>query len=255
MTATSLPQAPPASHALSTPRMLPWGQAVGLHFAPGCALLLFFCVTAPLLQGAGLPPVWGLLLGVLFVLAPIELTLVLRSRRQSGEVGLLRRLGLSPIRRDDVAPMVLAGALSLVLPALVIWLEPVLHRRLFGWLPTWFGGGVGDLSSYSPGVAAVTMALWLASLVVIGPAVEEVYFRGWLLPRLGGGRLPAAIAHAAMFSAYHLWQPYALVTVFLFILPVVLLVRRRGNPALGVVVHCTVNLLLFAALLSGALHR
>ena len=255
MTATSLPEAPAAHVRLATPRLLPWGQAVALHFAPGCALLLFYCLTAPLLQGVGLPPVWGLLLGTLLVLAPIELALVLRSRRRSGETRLLRQLGLQGIRRGDIVPTVLAGALSLVLPALVLWLEPIVHSRVFGWLPAWFGGGVGDLSFYSPAVAAVTAALWLGSLVLIGPAVEEIYFRGWLLPRLRGGTLTAAIVHAAMFSAYHLWQPYAVATVFVFILPVVVLVRRRGNPALGIVVHCTVNLFLFAAMLSGALQR
>ena len=241
---------------LSTcPAPLPWTRAVALHLAPGVALLAFFGATAPLLRGAGLPPVWGLMFGTLLVLAPIELSLVIRSARRRGETRFLHALGLKPIRRRDLGPMLLTGALSTLLPGLVIGLEPVLHSRYFDWLPDWFTASVPNLSTYSTPVAAATVALWLITLVLVGPAVEEIYFRGWLLPRLKGGRLSAAAANAALFSVYHLWQPYAVVTVFLFALPLAVLARTRHNPALSIAAHCAVNLLAFAALTTGLMQR
>jgi membrane protease YdiL (CAAX protease family) len=219
------------------------------------ALLLFFLATAPVLHRADLPPVWGLLLGILLVLAPIELGVVLFFARRHGDVPLRQALGLQPIRRGDLGPLLLTAALSALAPGLVIWLEPVLQAALFAWLPDWFGASPGDLSTYSPTVTATTFALWLLSAVLVGPAVEEIYFRGWLLPRLPGGHLTGSTVNAALFSCYHLWQPYALLTVFLFSLPLAVLVRRRRNPSLSITVHCTVNLLAFVALLTGALHR
>src|SRR3712207_4554728 len=56
--------------------------SVGLHLIPGACLLLFYLLVAPLLIQAGLPPVWGLLLGTLLIVVPCELGLVLYSGRQ-----------------------------------------------------------------------------------------------------------------------------------------------------------------------------
>ncbi len=255
MTATELhPRVPAGRSPVSLPP-LPWGKAIVLHLAPGGALLAFFAATGPLLHRAGLPPVWGLMLGTVLVLAPLELCLVLRSARRRGERRVLPGLGLKRIGRADLGALALTVAVSALLPASVIGLETMLHARLFGWLPDWFSAGVGDLSAYSPQVAVLTVALWLVTLVLVGPAVEEIYFRGWLLPRLGGRRFPAAAANAALFSVYHLWQPYAVVTVFLFALPLAVLVRARHNPALSIIAHCTVNVVVFVALLTGGLQR
>jgi membrane protease YdiL (CAAX protease family) len=87
------------------------------------------------------------------------------------------------------------------------------------------------------------MVLWLVSLVVVGPAVEEIYFRGWLLPRLRGRRVLACTTHAALFSVYHLWQPQGWLSDFMFAIPLTVLVHFRRNPALSLVIHSTINLI------------
>lgn len=237
------------------PTSLPWHRAVVLHTAPGVALLVFFLLTAPWLREAGLPPVWGLLLGTLLVVAPLELGLVWRAARRRRASGCLATLGLAPVRRADLRALLLAAAACLLGPGLVAWLEPVLRGSVFSWLPAWFSAGPTGLAGYSPDVRAWTVVLWLVSVVLVGPAVEEVYFRGWLLQRLPGGRTTRCTTHAALFAVYHVWQPYTWLTLFLFALPLTALVQARRNPALSIVVHCSVNLLVFAALFTGGLQR
>ncbi len=237
------------------PARLSWPAVVALHLAPGVALLLFSLATAPVLDRLGLPTVWGLLLGTLLVLAPIELAVLLRTApRRQGEPWW-RALGVRRIRRADALPLLLAAALSALAPGLVVGLEPLLRTHVFGWLPDWFGAGVPDLSAVAPATAAATVALWLTSNVLVGPVVEELYFRGFLLQRVPAAPIAAAGVNAALFAVYHLWQPYAVLTVAVFALPMAVLVRYRPNPALSIAVHCTVNLLTFGALLAGALHR
>ncbi len=249
----SASEAPALSGDPST--ALSWGKAVALHLAPGAALLLFWIAAVPWLEAAGWPPVWGLLLGTLVVLVPIELGLLWHSARRRGETGVRAALGWSPLRRADAGPVVLTGVMCLIGPGLVIWLEPVLRASLFAWLPDWFTPSLFGLARYSPGVVAATVALWLISMVIVGPAVEELYFRGWLLPRLPGRPATRCTAHVALFAVYHLWQPHAAITIFAFALPLALLVQARRNPLLSVVVHCSVNLLLLVGMLAGALQR
>jgi membrane protease YdiL (CAAX protease family) len=226
-----------------------------LHLAPGAALLAFAVATGPLWRAAGLPPVWGLLVGTLVVVVPVELGLVLRAVRRRGERPSAAALGLRPLRRADLAPLLLTAAACLLAPAAVVWLEPALRALTDGWLPGGFTAGTTGLAGHPPAVRAATLALWVVALVVVGPLVEEVYFRGWLLPRLPGGALPAATAGAALFAAYHLWQPHAWLTILVFALPLALLARTRGAVTGCALVHGAVNLLAFAALLAGVVQR
>jgi membrane protease YdiL (CAAX protease family) len=241
--------------ALSRGSPLRWPTAVALHVTPGVALLLFFLATAPLLMAAGLPTVWGLLLGTLVVITPIELSLVRRAARRRRGDRLWSSFGLRRPRGADLPALLLTGLASLLAPGLVVWLEPLLRVALLGWWPSWLGAGTTGLATYSPTVQVVTMVVWLVSLVVVGPAVEEIYFRGWLLPRLRGGRVLACTTHAALFSVYHLWQPQAWLTVFMFAIPLTVLVHIRRNPALSLVIHSTINLIAFGGLLAGVVQR
>lgn len=229
--------------------------AVLLHLAPGAALLAFAVATGPLWRAAGLPPVWGRLVGTLVVVVPVELGLVLRALRRRGGRLSAAALGLRPLRRADLAPLLLTAAACLLAPAAVVWLEPALRALTDGWLPEGFTAGTTGLAGHPPAVRAATLALLVVALVVVGPLVEEVYFRGWLLPRLPGGALRASTAGAALFAVYHLWQPHAWLTILVFALPLALLARTRGAVTSCALVHGAVNLLAFAALLGGVLQR
>lgn len=238
----------------STPP-LRWPCALLLHLGPGVALVVFYLAAGPALDGAGLPPVWGLLIGVLVVVVPTELALVLRSVRQRGDTPTWALLGFRRVRRHDTLPLALVGGASLIAPGLVVWAEPKIDAAFFQWFPNWFSAGIADMAGYSFAVTAATFALWFVSVVVVGPTVEELYFRGWLLPRLGGGRWKGCLSHTAMFAVYHLWQPQAWLTVFFFAFPLAVLAATRRNVSLTVIVHCGVNLFTFAALLTGGMQR
>ena len=235
--------------------VLPWGTAVLLHLGPGTALLLFFLGTGPLLRDAGLPPIWGLLLGTLVVIVPIELGIVWKSARRQGETRFPSALRLAPVRRADGRAVAVTAVACLVGPGLLVGFEAVLRDSVFAWLPGWFTAGTAGLADYSPTVRAVTVALWVVGLVLVGPAVEEIYFRGWLLPRLSGPPALRVTIHAGLFAVYHLWQPYAAITIFVFALPLAVLAETRRNPTLSLLVHCSVNLVVFGGLLAGVMQR
>lgn len=234
---------------------LRWGSAALLHLAPGVCLLVLYLAAAPALLAVGLPPLWGLLLGIGLVLVPLEVGLVLRSLRVRGIRLSAAALGLHRPTRADLPALVLTALAALVLPGAGVAVEPWVRTTLLGWLPGWYGAGLDGLSTWSPTVQVVTLLLWFVLAVVLGPVAEELYFRGWLLPRLPCGDAGAAVAGACLFGVYHFWQPQAVVTVALFALPLTIVVRRRGDVTLSVLVHCGVNLLTFAALLAGAMHR
>jgi CAAX protease family protein len=112
-------------------------------------------------------------------------------------------------------------------------------------------------------VGEYTSAAWVVTLVAffavngfVGPIVEELYFRGYLLPRMERFGRWAPLVNVSLFSLYHFWSPWQLVARILGIGPTVYAVRWKHNIYLGMVVHCSLNsigVLLVAAMVAGRL--
>jgi hypothetical protein len=222
-----------------------------LHLFPGVLAFLFYSVAAPRLVADGVPAVVAMLFVTLFVIVPFELGLVLyESHRRtgtfsiSGSVPYLKRL----TRREYLLWVPGVFLASLLLPSLVVWTAPLIQASLFSWLPQWFM--LYDPAQYAgyPGIVTLLIvAACLAVLALVGPIVEEIYFRGYLLPRMARLGAWAPFANALLFAFYHLWQPYAALTVLFSFLPVAYAVWWKGNIYLGIVAHCAVNLITLSA--------
>ena len=73
-------------------------------------------------------------------------------------------------------------------------IDPYLIESLFFWLPTWFfiGDFVNNLGQSSQSALLLTAVLGLVLKGLVGPILEQLYFRGYLLPgisRLGSRAL------------------------------------------------------------------
>ena len=77
----------------------------------------------------------------------------------------------------------------------------------------------------------------------LGPIVEELYFRGYLLPRMEWMGRWAPLVNVSLFSLYHFWSPWQMLGRILALAPTVYAVRWKENIYLGMVVHCTLNTL------------
>ena len=82
-----------------------------------------------------------------------------------------------------------------------------------------------------------------------------MYFRGFLLPRLPASSALAVPANAMLFAVYHLWQPFAWLTVAVFALPLAAVALRPRGVVVAATVHCLVNLAAMVAMLTAGLTR
>jgi membrane protease YdiL (CAAX protease family) len=144
---------------------------------------------------------------------------------------------------------------SLLVPGLLLPLEEPIRAGLLPGAPTWFSAGLGQLTAYSESMQVATLALWFVAVVIVGPIVEEVYFRGYLLGELPGSALTRSLLGSVMFSLYHLWQPQAFLTMVATSLPLYWVVIRSGRLMPAVIAHVGANTLMFALLSFGVLSR
>ncbi|SDL77711.1 CPBP family intramembrane glutamic endopeptidase [Tessaracoccus oleiagri] len=227
-------------------------MAIALHLLPGAVLLLFQVLAGSWLVAHRLPAIWGLMAGVVLVVIPFEIGAIALSSRGLRVGTVARELGVRRPRRRDIRSLLVLGPVCLLLPGLAVWSERWMRSSLFAWVPSWVGGDAAQLAELPGSLLLPTAILWVVTLVVLGPAVEEVYFRGWLLQRIPGRRpWVGVVVSAGLFAVYHLWQPQSWPTLLLFALPLTLLARRTGNTLLTFLVHASVNVVTFVTFIAG----
>lgn len=237
--------------------------SVALHLLPGVLIVAAYVLLGiPVAEALRYPSVFGFLVVIPFVLVPVELGLLLylgwKRNGRASLVGVVLYRG-RPMRRGALAALVVALlAWSFVVGAVLSLLDSYIFREFFSWLPERFFIGVGPgeyLTDYARAAAVVTL---LASLVLSGfvlPAVEELYFRGYLLPRLSYLGAWAPVLNMTLFALYHLWTPWQALSRIFFFLPTVWATWRREDLRIALWVHCLANtmgvVLTLAAVLAG----
>jgi len=218
-----------------------------LSLAPGVLLLVFFILLAPLAMRNNIPAVCVLFGGFALVLIPFELGyLLVQGRKLNGKLSLKGVIGFREhVRGCQFVVLVVAvlGWAGVCFFFLANDIDRILLDRFFQWIPRWFF--FDDLMQhralYSNTAIIVTMSLGLIFNGVIGPIVEELYFRGFLLPRLIHIGRWAPLLNVVLFSLYHLFSPWQNITRLVALLPMVYAVWWKRNIFIGIVTHCALN--------------
>ena len=197
-------------------------RTVVLHLLPGALITAGYIVAAPVVRGLGFPSIMAFFLAILFVLIPLELGYLLYRARKRGSSLENVVLYREPVSRAQFVALVL-GLLAwsgifyvLIYPPLdVFFIENV-----FSWLPDSFFL-VEDFSRYSTAALVTTWVLGFVVNGVAGPVVEEMYFRGYLLPRISRFGAWAPLINTILFSVYHFFTPWQNVGRIVGFLPIV----------------------------------
>jgi membrane protease YdiL (CAAX protease family) len=236
----------PAVPSVSIPQH-PLLTSIILHLLPGVVFLVLWFLVAPLIQRWGVPVAIAGSLAILFGQLPLVLGILLyQSRKQTGRFSL----------RDVIAyrrPVPLWQYLLFV-PLLCIWyfqgstIWAGLQNDLFTslpWLPRWLENPLPfiDQGPYSPLVTTITFVVALISSGVIAPIIEELYFRGFLLPRIDRLGVWAVLLNVSLFAFHHLWTPLLNPGRILAWFPIIFIVWRKQNIYIGLSVHLITNLM------------
>lgn len=224
------------------------GQSIVLHLLPGILILAFFVIAAPFLDNLGAPSFLALLLAIAFVLIPFELGYLLYQGKQSDGELSLRGIVLyrQPMPRWQY--IVLAIPLFLWSGLVMMVVSPVFDNffidNLFSWLHDWFfiADFEGRLEDYTRSILFLTAALNLLLNGLAAPIVEELYFRGYLLPRMARLGRWAPLVNSVLFSLYHFFTPWQNLGRLLAFVPLYYAVWWKKNIYLGMIVHCAANL-------------
>ena len=213
-------------------------QSILLHLFPGILIGGFYFLVRQPFQEFGYPSIFTLVLAVAFVLVPVELGYLLNKGKQ--KTGRYTLKGIISYRVSIpwwqyivcvLIVLVMMGVLFTVLKPL----DNILIEKIYFWVPTFESGLDGNFSKTALIVTYVTMLIFG---VIVGPLVEELYFRGYLLARMPGKY--AGLIHSLLFGLYHVWTPWMFLTRTVAMLPLIYAVKKK-NIYIGIIAHVLIN--------------
>ncbi len=232
-------------------------KSILLHLLPGVIIAVFiFVFSRPFFTGLlgidpRLGPLLGFLLSVLLILIPLQLGILFIAGKV--ETGRFTIKGLFPYldksRRRDY--LVFVPLLIVYCLLLFVVLAPAIQdhiiRIFFSWWPEEYNFQLvlqdpKSLAGYQGVMVLAISYIFLSCLA--GPFVEELYFRGYLLPRMekyAGSWSP--LLNTTLFSLYHFFSPWEFLIRIAGVWPMVHLVKKKRDIRFGILVHLTLNTL------------
>jgi len=219
-------------------------QTVLLHLLPGILITVIFVLLGPWLRQNNLPSLFALLVPILIILIPVELGWIgflgfKRNKKLSLEGIVVNRTSLP--RKDYFFLIPILLIWSILVFTLLKNFDLAIMSNFFHWLPDWFQIDQLNSGHYSRPILATTFLLFLLINGLAGPIVEELYFRGYLLPRMEYLKGWAPLVNVLLFSLYHFFSPWQFFTRILAFYPLAYVVRWKHNIDLGMVAHCLLN--------------
>ena len=222
-------------------------KSIILHLLPGIVGTIVYVIIAPILMKNGYPSMLGILVAAAVVIMPIVLGYLLSQAQQINGTFSLTNVVLyrKPLPKWQY----------IVIPlALVIWgflatgvtplMDNAIAKAWFSWLPEWFF--IFDMSQFEGYARPALFQTFWVGLIVNGfalPIVEELYFRGYLLPHLEHFGKWAPLINVSLFSLYHFWTPWQVFSRILWMLPWIYTTWRKQNIYLMMIAHCAANTL------------
>ncbi|MFC7549044.1 CPBP family intramembrane glutamic endopeptidase [Plantactinospora sp. GCM10030261] len=217
--------------------------SITLHLVPGALVVAAYLFLAePFVRAINYPVFLAWAIALVIVLAPLQFGLFWLGRKRTGRYtlrGVVHYID-RPIPR---------GKLTAIIVGLIVWmtvvslalvpLDNVVFDQFFTWIP--FEGAGGSATTYIDGYSQSQLVItMLISLPLTGftlPLIEEIYFRGFLMPRIAHVGVGAPILNTVLFSVYHFWAPWTVLSKIIFMFPAVWLVWRKRDIRISIGMH------------------
>ncbi|WP_328393088.1 CPBP family intramembrane glutamic endopeptidase [Nocardia sp. NBC_00416] len=223
--------------------------SVMLHLVPGALIVAAYLLIAePFVEAIGYPAFMGWAIALCLILIPLQVGLLWLGRRRNGRFSMRGVLHYTdkPVPRGNLLAMVIALIVWMMMLGFALAPLNNFFFEFFSWLPFADTGGSGnntylDLDGYSHSMLLTTMVICLPLTGISLPLIEELYFRGFLLPRIAHLGRWAPVLSTVLFALYHFWSPWVFVSRVIFTFPGYWLAWRHKDIRLSIGMHVGVT--------------
>jgi membrane protease YdiL (CAAX protease family) len=224
--------------------------SIALHLVPGALIVAaYWFLAEPFVTAIGYPIFLAWAIALVVVLVPVLGGLLWLGRRRNGRTSLRGVVAYldKPVPRGRIIALIAGLIVWMTVVSLALTpLDNLVYDKFFTWVP--FEGAGGSATTYLDGYAhsllVTTMLICLPLTGFALPLIEELYFRGFLLPRIAHLRSGAPVLNTVLFSVYHFWAPWTVLSKLVFLFPGVWLVWRKHDIRISIGMHAGTTLLM-----------
>ncbi|MEU8006344.1 CPBP family intramembrane glutamic endopeptidase [Catellatospora sp. NPDC049111] len=217
--------------------------STALHLVPGALVVAAYLFLAePFVKAIKYPIFLAWAIALVIVLGPLMFGLLWLGRKRTGRYTLrtVAHYRDKPISRGKIIALIAGLIVWMTVVSLsLVPLDNFVFDNFFTWIP--FEGAGGSATTYIDGYShaqlVVTMLVCLPLTGFTLPLIEEYYFRGFLLPRIAHLRWGAPVLNTVLFSVYHFWAPWTVLSKIVFLFPAVWLVWRKHDIRISIGMH------------------
>lgn len=226
----------------SSPPPLSLLRSIPYFLLPALVAVLIVWWGIGALNDAGVPLIWSLTCLLAGFFATLGCLAVVLARKESPQ-RLMSRLWLSPFKASDALLGLIVGFAGLqayrALQGVTGWLLDLWPYGLPSWMPHFVGDGT---FLHVPLEQNHWLILVFLTLYVANVVGEEVWWRGYILPRqvAGMGR-NAWIANGLLWSLFHVFQAWDIVSLIPIALGIAFVSQYRKSAWVAIVAHGVLN--------------
>ncbi|WP_370095647.1 lysostaphin resistance A-like protein [Winogradskyella sp.] len=217
-------------------------KLVWLHLYPGLLIGGLYILLTPSINNFGYPSIMSLMISALLVIIPLELGYLLYAAKSSGNRTIRDILVNKAIGVRKFIGIIIGGiVLSFLVVGLMQFVDDSIKKNVFEWLPNWYMYDEEFKNGYAKQALMVTGLLRIFFDGLIIPYIEEIYFRGYLLPRIKAKGIVTPILATILFAMYHFWQPWNYPSLLAVSAILVFPAWYFKNYKISLYIHVTIN--------------
>lgn len=187
----------------------------------------------------------------IMTLFPFEIGIVLKaSKKEYSKFSLksafcnYNKLSLWKIFMYGAILFGFAGIMSMTIAPLENSLFAPLSNKLAEITPEYFNwNNIEYIKGFSKEVLLVTCVVYFILNVIVGPIIEELFFRGYLTSKISRFGNFAPLIITVLFSLYHFWLPFNNLFRVCVFFPAAWVAWKKKNIYISIVFHCLCNFL------------
>jgi membrane protease YdiL (CAAX protease family) len=216
-------------------------KIIVLGLTPGVVMTLLGIFFASPAIGINFNVLLAVMLGFLFGKIPVCLgILAFVARKGNKKIKDLLLYNEKVPTKKMIVSIVIPLLIAIAAFVLIVPVETKLWGNTFDFFPDWFRLDKTVISEFN--YLKITLILTIIVNGFVGPMVEEMYFRGYLLPRMDVFGKFAPLVNTIIFSLYHFFTPWQNITRIIGVTPMVYSVWLNKNYKIGSYVHCILNI-------------
>ena len=219
-------------------------QTILFHLLPGLVQLAVFILLIPVALRFGFNSYFADHLGTYASMVPIQIGILLFIAKKT--TGTYKITELMPFLEKSKLTeyllfMVIIFIWALCVNAIFSPLENGLRDGLFSFVTDSIAMRDTDVFMIDKSKLVISACLGILTNGIVAPVTEELYFRGYLLPRINASPIMAVVVSAGLFSLYHFFSPWYFFSRVFMMIPLYYWVIKRKNIRFSIMAHVVAN--------------